>query len=132
VMDDVRAHFRPEFLNRLDEILLFRRLSRHDLTRIVTVQMKRLQNLLDDKHITLECSEDALEWLGNQGYDPAYGARPLKRLIQRSLQNPLAEQLLSGTIQDGQTVYVELEGNGLVLRTTPTAPTAEPLRLMKS
>lgn len=127
VMDEVRTHFRPEFLNRLDEILLFRRLSRQDLTRIVAVQLRRLQKLLDDRQLTLEYTPAALEWLGEQGYDPVYGARPLKRLIQRSLQNPLAEQILAGKILDGQTVYVDATKSGLTLRTTPEAP----LKLIK-
>ena len=127
VMDEVRGHFRPEFLNRLDEILLFRRLSRKDITRIVAVQLRRLQKLLDDRQLILEYTPAALEWLGEQGYDPVYGARPLKRLIQSSLQNPLAEQILSGKILDGQTVYVDATKNGLTLRTTPEAP----LKLIK-
>ena len=129
VMQGVRGHFRPEFLNRLDEILLFRRLSREDLTRIVAVQIRRLQQLLTDKNITLECTPAALEWLGNRGYDPVYGARPLKRLIQRSLQNPLAELILAGKVLDGQTVYADVADGELILRDHPVVePT---LKLIK-
>ncbi len=130
VMQAVRGHFRPEFLNRLDEILLFRRLSREDLTRIVTVQIGRLQQLLTDKNITLECTPAALEWLGNRGYDPVYGARPLKRLIQRSLQNPLAELILAGKVLDGQTIYADVADGELILRDHPVVEPS--LRLIKS
>ena len=129
VMQAVRGHFRPEFLNRLDEILLFRRLSREDLTRIVTVQIGRLQQLLTDKNITLECTPAALEWLGNRGYDPVYGARPLKRLIQRSLQNPLAELILAGKVLDGQIVYADVADGELILRDHPVVEPA--LKLIK-
>ncbi len=132
VMEEVRGHFRPEFLNRLDEILLFRRLSRGDITQIVAVQLGRLQKLLSDRNLTLECSREALEWLGALGYDPVYGARPLKRLIQRSLQNPLAEQILAGKILDGQTIYVDVANNELTLSTSPKSATEPPLRLIKS
>jgi ATP-dependent Clp protease ATP-binding subunit ClpB len=114
IMDVVRKHFRPEFLNRLDEILTFRRLSRSNMTAIVKVQLGHLKSLLDGHKITLELSPNALEWLANEGYDPAYGARPLKRVIQRSLQNPLAQDILSGTILDGQTVHVDVGADGLV------------------
>jgi len=115
VMDAVRKHFRPEFLNRLDEILIFRRLTRDHMTAIVTVQLAHLQKLLADHKITLELSPAALIWLGDAGYDPVYGARPLKRVIQRSLQNPLAGDILSGKILDGQTVMVDAGKDGLVL-----------------
>ena len=106
VMDVVRHHFRPEFLNRLDDILLFQRLTRDQMTGIVEIQLKRLRALLADRKITLNLDEAALSWLANAGYDPAYGARPLKRVIQRELQNPLAEQILSGKVLDGDTVQV--------------------------
>lgn len=113
VMDAVRGHFRPEFLNRLDEIILFRRLSRENMTAIVAVQMRRLRKLLDDRHIDLNVTPDAFRWLADAGYDPIYGARPLKRVIQRSLQNPLAQDLLAGKILDGQTVTVSADTDGL-------------------
>lgn len=117
VMEAVRASFRPEFLNRIDEILLFRRLSRDDMGSIVEIQLGRLRKLLDSRKITLVLDKSAIEWLSNQGYDPAYGARPLKRVIQRELQNPLASQILEGKIQDGQTVTVSVAGEKLSLLT---------------
>jgi len=109
VMNDVRKAFRPEFLNRLDDILLFQRLTREQMTDIVQIQLHHLQRLLDDRHITLQISDDAAQALADQGYDPIYGARPLKRVIQQVLQNPLADKLLSGTIHDGETVKIGLE-----------------------
>ena len=113
VMQMVRASFRPEFLNRLDEILLFRRLSRSDMRGIVDIQLARLQKLLDDRKIVLDIDDKARDWLAETGYDPVYGARPLKRIIQRTLQNPLAEQVLAGKIADGDTVHVTTEAGGL-------------------
>lgn len=115
VMDIVREAFRPEFLNRIDEILLFRRLSREDMNGIVKIQLERLSKLLKDRKMTLDVDDLALTWLGDQGYDPAYGARPLKRVIQRELQNPLATMILEGKIHDGQTVHVTAGKNGLVI-----------------
>jgi ATP-dependent Clp protease ATP-binding subunit ClpB len=115
VMAVVRAHFRPEFLNRLDEIILFRRLQRADMAAIVEIQMQRLHALLADRKITLVLDKTATEWLGNEGYDPVYGARPLKRVIQRSLQNPLAGMILDGTIHDGETVHVTVGPDGLLI-----------------
>lgn len=106
VMEAVRGHFRPEFLNRLDEILIFHRLSRENMGAIVDVQLQRLSALLSDRKITLDVTPSARSWLAETCYDPVYGARPLKRVIQRVLQNPLAEALLAGTIHDGQTVRV--------------------------
>ena len=116
VMETVRHHFRPEFLNRLDEILLFRRLSRGDMGAIVDVQIKRLQKLLADKNLALDLSPAARDWLAETGYDPVYGARPLKRVIQRALQNPLAEKLLSGKIAAGQTITVDVGPEGLTFQ----------------
>jgi ATP-dependent Clp protease ATP-binding subunit ClpB len=116
VMEAVRAAFRPEFLNRLDEILLFRRLSRQDMTGIVEIQLQRLQKLLDDRKIVLEVDAPAKAWIAEAGYDPVYGARPLKRVIQKELQNPLAEKILSGDIQDGQTVRIGASPLGLIIR----------------
>ncbi|MDE2167087.1 MAG: ATP-dependent chaperone ClpB [Alphaproteobacteria bacterium] len=110
VMEAVRAAFRPEFLNRLDEILIFRRLSRADMEGIVGIQLKRLEQLLAERKIALDLDDKARAWLATTGYDPVYGARPLKRVIQRELQNPLAEQILKGTIKDGETVGVTSTG----------------------
>jgi ATP-dependent Clp protease ATP-binding subunit ClpB len=115
VMEDVRRAFRPEFLNRLDEILLFNRLSRASMTDIVEIQLGRLRKLLADRKVELEFDAKALQWLANRGYDPVYGARPLKRVIQRSLQNPLATLILEGRIKDGDTVKVGVENGELVV-----------------
>ncbi len=113
VMDIVRGHFRPEFLNRLDETVLFRRLQRSDMASIVDIQLVRLRQLLADRKITLELDRVATDWLANEGYDPVYGARPLKRVIQRSLQNPLAGAILEGRVKDGETVRVTVGLDGL-------------------
>ena len=113
VMEEVRRAFRPEFLNRLDEILLFNRLSRAHMTDIVDIQLGQLRKLLADRKIGLELDKKALQWLANRGYDPVYGARPLKRVIQRSLQNPLATLLLEGRIKDGENVEVSVENGEL-------------------
>ena len=115
VMQHVRAHFRPEFLNRLDEIILFRRLQRVDMASIVAIQLKRLVALLADRKIALELDQAATLWLGNEGYDSVYGARPLKRVIQRALQNPLAGMILEGTVKDGETVHVSANSKGLTI-----------------
>ena len=115
VMEIVQHAFRPEFLNRLDEILLFHRLSRANMTRIVDIQLGRLQKLLDDRKITLELDDAAKVWLGDAGYDPVYGARPLKRAIQRSLQNPIASLILEGRIADGEPIRVSAGEDGLVI-----------------
>src|SRR5512143_3535755 len=106
VMADVRATFRPEFLNRVDEIILFHRLKKAEMSRIVDIQMARLQTLLDDRKIAITLDPAAREWLADKGWDPAYGARPLKRVIQKSVQDPLAEMILAGTIKDGEKVSV--------------------------
>jgi ATP-dependent Clp protease ATP-binding subunit ClpB len=115
VMRIVRDHFRPEFLNRLDEVILFRRLQRREMATIVTIQLHRLDALLRDRNIVLDLDQSALDWLAHAGYDPIYGARPLKRVIQRSLQNPLATLLLEGAIQDGETVHVTAGADGLII-----------------
>ncbi len=115
VMDAVRAHFRPEFLNRLDETIIFDRLKRADMDGIVDIQMARLQKRLAARKIELVLDEGAKEWLANEGYDPVFGARPLKRVIQRALQNPLAEALLAGEIKDGETVPVTTGADGLII-----------------
>jgi ATP-dependent Clp protease ATP-binding subunit ClpB len=124
VMAAVRAAFRPEFLNRLDEILLFRRLSRDDMRGIVAIQLERLKRLLADRKIAIDADSAAMAWLANAGYDPIYGARPLKRVIQRELQNPLAEQILDGRILDGSTVHVSATDKGLVIEETARAEAA--------
>ncbi|MBB3174649.1 ATP-dependent Clp protease ATP-binding subunit ClpB [Endobacter medicaginis] len=115
VMKVVRDHFRPEFLNRLDEIVLFNRLQRADMAGIVSIQLSRLRGLLGDRKITLDLDPLAVDWLANEGYDPVYGARPLKRVIQRSLQNPLASLLLEGSIHNGETIHVSAGPEGLIL-----------------
>ncbi|AUH33547.1 ATP-dependent chaperone ClpB [Paracoccus tegillarcae] len=115
VMEAVRAHFRPEFLNRLDEIIIFRRLTRENMDGIVRIQLWLLEQRLAQRKITLELDDKAMEWLGNEGYDPVYGARPLKRVIQRALQDPLAEMLLAGEVLDGQTVSVSAGDDGLIV-----------------
>lgn len=111
VMDVVRAHFRPEFLNRLDEIILFHRLGHEHMAPIVDIQVGRVANLLKDRKIVLDLTDAAKRWLGRVGYDPVYGARPLKRAVQRYLQDPLAEKLLGGEVPDGSTVRID-EGDG--------------------
>ena len=115
VMTVVRAHFRPEFLNRLDEIILFRRLQRADMAAIVLIQIERLRALLADRKIGLDLDRAALEWLATEGYDSTYGARPLKRVIQRSLQNPLAGLLLEGAVKENETVHVSAGADGLTI-----------------
>ncbi|MEZ5710056.1 MAG: ATP-dependent chaperone ClpB [Blastomonas sp.] len=111
VMEVVRGHFRPEFLNRLDEIILFHRLAEEHMAPIVDIQVARFEKLLVDRKITLDLSDNARKWLGRVGYDPVYGARPLKRAIQRYLQDPLADMILRGDVPDGSTVRVE-DGDG--------------------
>ncbi len=106
VMGVVRSAFRPEFLNRLDEIVLFHRLKRSEMGAIVDIQLKRLEALLEDRKVTLTLDDSARTWLADKGYDPVYGARPLKRVIQRQLQDPLAERILAGHVRDGDTVAV--------------------------
>ncbi|HEX3494259.1 MAG TPA: ATP-dependent chaperone ClpB [Methylocella sp.] len=115
VMQMVRAHFRPEFLNRVDEIILFHRLRREDMGAIVDIQFARLAKLLEDRKITLELRPEARAWLADKGYDPAYGARPLKRVIQKNVQDPLAELILAGEIHDGEKVAVGADKNGLLI-----------------
>jgi ATP-dependent Clp protease ATP-binding subunit ClpB len=113
VMTVVRANFRPEFLNRIDEIILFHRLKRSDMTKIVDIQMARLAKLLEDRKIAIVLEPSAREWLAEKGYDPTYGARPLKRVIQKSVQDPLAELILSGRIKDGEKVVISAGKQGL-------------------
>jgi ATP-dependent Clp protease ATP-binding subunit ClpB len=115
VMEIVRSKFRPEFLNRLDEVILFHRLGRAQMDKIVDIQIGRLAKLLADRKIMIELDKPAKEWLADAGYDPVYGARPLKRAVQRHLQDPLAEHLLEGKIKDGDTVRVSCDGQGLLI-----------------
>jgi len=124
VMAEVRSRFRPEFLNRLDDIILFHRLQRADMTKIVDIQMMRLQKLLADRKITIDLDEQAKTWLANRGYDPAYGARPLKRVIQRHVQDPLAEQILAGGVKDGDTVHVSVRDGELTINGWPVKAAA--------
>ncbi|AVA23126.1 ATP-dependent chaperone ClpB [Rhizobium sp. NXC24] len=116
VMDVVRSHFRPEFLNRVDEIILFHRLKREEMGAIVNIQLERLLKLLSERKIALELDDDARNWLANKGYDPVYGARPLKRVIQKYVQDPLAEQILSGQVPDGSVVKVTSGSDRLLFR----------------
>ena len=121
VMGVVRASFRPEFLNRIDEVILFHRLRRADMGAIVEIQLKRLEKLLVDRKIALDLDRTAIEWLAEKGYDPAYGARPLKRVMQKELQDPLAEKILQGDIRDGQTVVITNGSDRLLFRPRPLA-----------
>jgi len=115
VMEVVRTAFRPEFINRLDEVILFHRLFRDHMAGIVDIQLERLLALLDDRKITMTLDDQARAWLADKGYDPVYGARPLKRVIQRALQNPLAGLILEGKIKDGDTVTVSAGAENLTI-----------------
>ncbi|NVJ91420.1 MAG: ATP-dependent chaperone ClpB [Methylocystaceae bacterium] len=115
VMEIVQASFRPEFYNRLDEIILFHRLFREHMGGIVDIQLKRMESLLVDRKIHLDLDQKALDWMANAGYDPAYGARPLKRVIQKSLKNPLAVMMLEGRVQDGDEVHLSANDQGLTI-----------------
>ena len=126
VMGVVRGHFRPEFLNRIDEIILFHRLKRSEMGAIVDIQMGRLAKLLMDRKITIELAPQAREWLAEKGYDPAYGARPLKRVIQKTVQDPLAEMILAGEIMDGETVPVTAGIGGLMIGDRPATRERRP------
>jgi ATP-dependent Clp protease ATP-binding subunit ClpB len=117
-MEIVRSRFRPEFLNRLDEIILFHRLGRAQMDRIVDIQIARLDRLLADRKIAIDLDRAAKAWLADAGYDPVYGARPLKRAVQKHLQDPLAEHLLEGRIRDGDTVKVSADEGGLLINET--------------
>ena len=115
VMSVVRGHFRPEFLNRVDEIVLFHRLRREDMGAIVDIQMSRLARLLEERKITIDLDPTGRQWLADRGYDPAYGARPLKRVIQKTVQDPLAERILAGRTHDGETVRISADREGLLI-----------------
>jgi ATP-dependent Clp protease ATP-binding subunit ClpB len=113
VMALVRASFRPEFLNRVDEIILFHRLQKSEMGSIVDIQMRRLTKLLEDRKITIALEPSARDWLAEKGWDPAYGARPLKRAIQKAVQDPLAEMILAGKIKDGDRVAISAGKKGI-------------------
>lgn len=116
VMSQVQAHFKPEFLNRLDEIIMFERLKREDMGAIVDIQLKNLQKILNGHNITLDVSAEARDWLAQKGYDPIYGARPLKRVIQRNIQNQMAEEILNGHITDGSIASINVDNDHLVIQ----------------
>ena len=120
----LRDHFRPEFLNRVDEIVVFRRLDRSSSPRSSSIQAGRLRARLADRGVELELTEAARELLGREGYDPAYGARPLKRVIQRRLENPLALKMLAGEVRDGDRVVVDVEGDDLTFTVAQRAEAA--------
>ena len=113
VMDVVRKHFRPEFLNRIDEIVLFHRLGREQMDSIVKIQLARVEKLLGDRRMAIAVDDSALHWLGERGYDPVYGARPLKRVIQKELVDPIARKLLAGELEDGSVIQVTNGGDKL-------------------
>jgi ATP-dependent Clp protease ATP-binding subunit ClpB len=126
VMAVVRSHFRPEFLNRVDDIILFHRLQRSEMGAIVDIQLARLQKLLDERKIALTLDPTARGWLAEKGYDPSYGARPLKRVIQKNVQDPLAELILSGQVHDGEQVPVHLGPGGLMIGDVTVAAEKRP------
>jgi ATP-dependent Clp protease ATP-binding subunit ClpB len=131
VLDELRRHFRPEFLNRVDEIVVFTALSEAQLEQIVEIQLDRLRRRLADRRITLDVSESARRHLVKVGYDPVYGARPLKRAVQKELETPLGRKILGGEIKDGQSVLVDYDQRSGALTFTPglpNLPELEPLR----
>jgi ATP-dependent Clp protease ATP-binding subunit ClpB len=117
-MEVVRSSFRPEFLNRIDEVVLFERLKKSDMAAIVEIQLRHLRELLADRRIELELEDDAIDWLAERGYEPAYGARPLKRVIQSELQDLLAEKILVGDVTDGMLVKVLTSNDRLILKSS--------------
>jgi ATP-dependent Clp protease ATP-binding subunit ClpB len=123
VMETVRHEFKPEFLNRVDEIIVFHRLAQEHLAQIIDLQLQRVEARLEDRDIFLVVDDDARRYLAEKGFDPAYGARPLKRLIQREIENPLALKLLDGTFRAGDKIEVRIDGAALTFR-NPAAPTA--------
>ena len=120
VLDDVRGFFRPEFVNRIDEIVVFEPLGREEIAQIVDIQLRSLLRRLEERNLMVELTDAARTYLADKGYDPAFGARPLQRVIQREIQDPLALQLLSGQIRDGETITVDAGEDGLVFRTSAT------------
>jgi len=118
VLEDVRLAFRPEFVNRIDEIVVFEPLGRDEIRQIVDIQLRGLGWRLAERKLTVTLSDGARDYLANKGYDPAFGARPLKRLIQREIQDPLAMKLLSGELHDGDTVLIDAGDGALEFRTS--------------
>jgi len=116
VMEVVRRHFRPEFLNRLDEVLLFHHLTRSHMGEIVKIQLKNLEVNLKQQNLSLDYDDKVLDWLANKGFDPIYGARPLKRTIQRELQNNIAKLLLAGDVANGGQITLKVDGGGIVIK----------------
>ncbi|MEO1447009.1 MAG: AAA family ATPase, partial [Cyanobacteria bacterium J06635_11] len=127
VLGALRSHFRPEFLNRIDDTILFHALSKKELRKIVTIQLKRIFSLLADQKITLEMSEAAVDFVADQGFDPTYGARPLKRAIQRELENPIATLILENTFSEGSTLKIGMsKASGLTFKVKAAKPEPEP------
>jgi ATP-dependent Clp protease ATP-binding subunit ClpB len=126
VLEALRLHFRPEFLNRVDDTIVFRTLTEEHLVAIVEIQVNRLRKRLEDRRIVLKISKEVKKHLARLGYDPVYGARPLKRAIQRELENPIAKEILKGTVQDNTTVVAAMEGDEIVFRTKPLRKVDEP------
>jgi ATP-dependent Clp protease ATP-binding subunit ClpB len=120
VLGELRQHFRPEFLNRVDEVVVFHALETDQLVKIVEIQLNRLRARLAERRISLTITPAALKWLAERGYDPMYGARPLKRLVQQDLETPLARQLVKGELKDGDTAFVDVKGKELVVVPTVT------------
>ena len=119
VMGAIGMHFRPEFINRIDETVFFKRLGRKEIDIIVGIQIQRLSQLLASRKMRIDLSDGARAWLAGRGYDPVYGARPLKRVIQKELQDPLARLILEGRISDGETITVDVEGEMLTINGVP-------------
>jgi ATP-dependent Clp protease ATP-binding subunit ClpB len=126
VLSELRNSFRPEFLNRLDEIIVFHALSEDDLKKIVEIQLAGLRARLEERHITLTLTEGARTRLVRNGYDPHYGARPLKRAIQKEIENPLAKRIVSGEVRDGQTILIDADTSGPGLKWQVVTPAAQP------
>jgi ATP-dependent Clp protease ATP-binding subunit ClpB len=126
VLSELRNSFRPEFLNRLDEIIVFHALSEDDLKKIVEIQLAGLRGRLEERHITLTLTEEARTRLVRIGYDPHYGARPLKRAIQKEIENPLAKRIVSGDVRDGQTIQIDADPNGPGLKWQVVTPAGQP------
>jgi ATP-dependent Clp protease ATP-binding subunit ClpB len=125
VVDALRSHFRPEFLNRVDDTIIFHTLTRSELSQIVRLQLNRIQSLLADQKLTLELTTPAQNFIAAAGYDPTYGARPLKRAIQRQLQNPIATKILENTFTEGDTILIDLVDNALTFNKKPVALNSE-------
>jgi ATP-dependent Clp protease ATP-binding subunit ClpB len=124
VLEELRGHFKPEFLNRIDDVVIFHQLSRAEIVQIIEVQLERLRRMLQERDITLTLDDSARELLAREGYDPMYGARPLKRAIQTLIQNPLASKLLKGEIASGQTIHVSADGDEMKFASGQAAATA--------